>query len=355
MTRTHSSQTFPLRGALIGFGNVARYAHLPLWENTDYVTIDAVIEPLAEHVMLARELLPNARLYSDLKPLLEAPDLDFVDICTPPCFHAALVLEASRSGLHVLCEKPLATSLESLYQLAKAAGKSRTVIFTVNNWKHAPLWAKALELIRANKIGAVRFISLSVLRPPSCGGSATEWRRCADIAGGGILLDHGWHHLYLILSIMREEPRFISAALEHSETHGPRMEERADLAIKFDQAEAQLHLTWCASCRKNYGTITGDRGVLHINDDHLLLETAGSSTIRYNFPEPLSGGSHHVAWMRPVIQEFLREICDVSARGTNFQEAYWCAQLVHAAYQSHREGGRFITVEGSLIQESLCL
>jgi predicted dehydrogenase len=334
----------PLRGAIIGFGNVARHAHLPAWRQNDHFRMIAVVEPDPEQAKLARELLPEARVYPEVAPLFGEKALDFVDICTPPCFHGDLALRACTAGLHVFCEKPLVTSLESLRAIERAAREFGRVIFTVNNWKYAPLWLKANELVHSKRIGAVRSISLAALRPPRSGGGVSDWRRCAEVAGGGILLDHGWHHLYLIFSMMGEPPLYVSATMEHPQGADPHLEETVDLVMPFPSGRVRLHLTWQASCRQNQGVIAGDEGTLFINDDHLLLCTGSCPTERYDFPEPLSGSSHHPEWMKPVIEDFLREVRNVRARGANWAEAKQCAELTHLAYQSHREGSRSIPV-----------
>ena len=334
-----------MRGALVGFGNVAIHAHLPVWRQNSRFSIQAVVEPVADRAGLVREILPRARVYADMDTLIAEEPLDFVDICTPPCFHEDLMLKACRAGLHVFCEKPLVASAGGLDEIQKAAYHLDCVIFTVNNWKYAPLWTEVREIIGRGRIGTVREVDLFVLRTPNSGGGASDWRRCPAVAGGGILLDHGWHHLYLILSLIRDRPTRISAKMDYLGTDGSRLEETVDLAMEFAGANARLHLTWRAPSRKNYGTIKGDRGTVFINDDHLLIDVHGIAPSRYDFFEPLSRGSHHVDWMRPVIEDFHREVLDVHARGANFEEAKWCARLTDLAYRSHREGACFIRVD----------
>ncbi len=317
---------------------------MPAWKASDRFKIDAVLEPHSEQAWLARELLPESRVYSDLESLLSEQSLEFVDICTPPCFHRKLILRACHAGLHVLCEKPLIIPHEVLDEIERAAKNFSRVIFTVNNWKYAPLWMKAIELVRSNKIGIVRSIFLAVLRPSHAGGGVSDWRKCVEIAGGGILLDHGWHQIYLTLSMMKEPPLFISAHMEYGPGTDPPFEETADLVMKFPSGDAKLHLTWKAPFRRNYGLIRGEEGSLFINDDHLIWCSNQGPERRYDFPEALSGNSAHPEWMKPVTEDFLNEVQDARARGANLAEARRCTQLIQLAYQSHREGSRFIPV-----------
>lgn len=333
----------PLRGALIGFGGVAVKAHLPVWSRDPRFRIHAVAEPLPERTRLIERLLPEAEVYSEVESLMAAGSVDFVDICTPPCFHEDLMLKACGAGLHVFCEKPLLPSPDSLARLREEGNASGRVLFVVNNWKYAPLWKKVIEIVRDGKIGRIKTLSLSVLRTPGLGGGISDWRQCSRIAGGGILLDHGWHNLYLIMAVMDDYPLRVGAQMKFGGAEHPGIDENVDLFLQFPTTEARLHLSRKASCRRNTGVIVGEQGVLRINDDHLLLETCrGVTPSRHDFHESLSGGSHHPAWMKTVVDNFYQEIQSRHTRGTNFAEAWWCAHLTNLAYSSHRNGGRLM-------------
>jgi hypothetical protein len=121
------------------------------------------------------------------------------------------------------------------------------------------------------------------------------------------------------------------------------VEETVDLLMQFRRAEARVHLTWRAECRRNFGTIRGDAGKLLLNDDHLILCPEGAPEMRHDFPLALSAGSHHPEWMEPVIEEFLQAVQDVGQPNANFIEGRWCALITSLAYQSHREGSCFVT------------
>jgi predicted dehydrogenase len=327
----------PLRGAIIGFGNVAENAHLPVWQRNPHFCIKAVVEPDPGRARKAQELLPAARVFQSVEGIFCGNGFDFVDICTPPRFHEDLVLASCRSGLHVFCEKPLTTSLRNLARIQEAASGSKRVVFTVNNWKHAPLWVKTCELIQENRIGPVRSISMNVLRESSSGGGSSNWRSDPGLACGGITIDHGWHNLYLILSMVREAPLSIQARMEPFPGGSSGLEETVELIIRFPLAEARLYLTWRAPCRRNFGTVEGECGTLSIDDDHILLVSKGSPPVRFEFPQALSAGSHHPEWMDRVVEEFSQEIADTRRRGANLMEAHRCIQLIELAYLSSRE------------------
>ncbi len=337
MPQSPPSNRSILRGAIIGFGNAAVNAHLSGWSRHSSFRIDAVVEIQPERAALARELLPMARIHASMEDLLLDKDLDFIDICTPPCYHDQLVLTACRAGLHVFCEKPIGFSPQGLAQIYEAARESDRVVFIVNNWKYAPIWLKTAELIRENRIGAIRSISMNVLRCPGSGGGLSDWRRCLEQASGGILIDHGWHNLYLVLSLIGEDPLSISAQMQCAPGTDSFLEEVVDLELRFHNAEVRLHLTWRAECRGNFGIITGEKGAIHINDDHLIVDCHHSPPLRFDFNETLSARSQHPEWMDPVVHHFSREITDPEYRGSNLAEAMGCAKLIQLAYRSYRE------------------
>src|SRR5260370_22641625 len=113
-----------LRGAFIGFGNVAAEGHLPGWQSCNDVRIVAATDALATRRDVFRTACPGARWYDSVDALLSGQPLDFVDICTPPGTHSALIEQALHAGLRLLCAKPLSTRLSAPQFLAAAAPRT---------------------------------------------------------------------------------------------------------------------------------------------------------------------------------------------------------------------------------------
>lgn len=332
-TPKNISSNHPIKGAIIGFGGVAEYAHAPVLKNDPRFFIKAIAEPDKRRAEIARHIFPNAMVYRDVDSLFDNEVLDFIDICTPPAYHAEIILKACSKRINIICEKPLVTRIDDLRKVLQAYKRAGVVLFCVNNWKYAPIWSKAIELTNKGLIGDVKKISLTVLRTPKSGGGVTDWRRFRDIAGGGILMDHGWHHMYFISSLINEQPHYISARMGYLDSKGSELEDEVSLRIDYKATTADLYLTWRATTRKNLGHIIGERGDIIIKDDHLILHN-GSHHKRYNFHPPLSKGSHHSEWMRPVINEFFDELTDTTKRGKNIREAVTCLHLICLAYDS---------------------
>ena len=327
-----------LRGAFIGFGNVAANGHLPGW----LARQDAAIVAAADATHGRREiflgLCPGARWFASSDELLAAEGIDFVDICTPPGSHARLIDRALARGLHVLCEKPLVTRAEDA--LALAAARRGRVIHTVHNWLQAPICRKVSEVIGAGALGAVRRIEWQTLRTQPAVTVAVKgaenWRVDPAMAGGGILFDHGWHALYCVLRWAGRAPVAVSSRLETRKFREWPLEDTATVDVDFGDATGRVYLTWTAEERANRLEIEGSKGQLRIEGPTVVV-TTGSGEQRFICPPALSEGSHHPDWFDGVVDDFLGAI----AKGDegNLAEALLCARLIGLAQRSSAANG----------------
>src|SRR5439155_461479 len=153
----------------------------------------------------ARALFPAARICARAEDILESQALDFCDICTPPFTHRALVEQAASRGVHVLCEKPLAPTVEDTEQIARAVRAGRVVFQPCHQYRHSPQWEAVSRLLP--RIGRVYFVEYEVQRTQAGEGNpnwSPAWRTDRDFAGGGILVDHGAHIFYQLRAILGE-------------------------------------------------------------------------------------------------------------------------------------------------------
>ena len=145
-----------LRGAFIGFGNVAANGHLPGWQSCTDVRIVAATDAVAARREVFFRTCAEGRWYESVDDLLSGEPLDFVDICTPPGSHAELIKRALDAGFHILCEKPLVTRVEDAQIVASAAARAGRTVHTVHNWLKSPICLKISALIAEGAIGTVR-------------------------------------------------------------------------------------------------------------------------------------------------------------------------------------------------------
>lgn len=279
--------------------------------------------------------MPGVRLYEGHAELLSVErDLDAVIVTTPPSFHAAAVLSGIRAGLHVLCEKPLTLDPEALAAIRTESEARGRAVYCVNNWAYSPQWSRLLETAASGALGAIRHAEIRVLRTrPSVSALPGDWRKDPAISGGGILVDHGWHNLYLLRRLLGPGARLVSAVLQPEGA----VDELATVLFEAPGATGTMHLSWRASERSNSALVVGEKGSAELRDDLLVVRAAGAeATIK--FPEKLSAGSSHPDWLEAMWPAFEAELRGDS-RGANLEEAAFCLGAISAAYAG-REAAR---------------
>jgi predicted dehydrogenase/threonine dehydrogenase-like Zn-dependent dehydrogenase len=154
---------------------------------------------------LARELGERLGLpwTTELEDLLDRDQIDAVLVCTPHHVHAAQVIEAARSGKHVMVEKPLATSMADAVAAVEATQASNVRLSMVLQTRYQPHVQKARELIRAGALGRLLGSSTTYqhdkLQGYWLGGytgrSRSNWRARSETSGGGVLIHSAIHSL----------------------------------------------------------------------------------------------------------------------------------------------------------------
>jgi predicted dehydrogenase len=307
-----------LRGAISGFGEVAAQAHLPGWRMRSGVAIVAIHDPVSARRHLAINLVKNARIYDDLDLMLDGEALDFVDIASPPAFHAEAVRKAVEAGANVLVEKPLCLAATEFDELAALAARKSRVLMCVHNWKHAPAYRRAYELIGSGALGELRYLSFVRLRsgPAGAGGSdvgGERWRFEANI-GGGILIDHGWHVFYLMQWLMGgAAPVGVSAHLgfqPDATVQSVAVDDLADLRVDFSGGRvANTHLSWRSPIRRTSAVIYGEHAMLEIEGDRLVL-TRRSGILEDHSVADMPDDSYHSGWFAGMAGDFERAIAE---------------------------------------------
>ncbi|MGH7986487.1 MAG: Gfo/Idh/MocA family protein [Candidatus Binataceae bacterium] len=339
-----------LRGALSGFGEVAAQAHLAGWGARPDVNIVAIHDPAAARRHHAIRLLKNIRVYDDLELMLDGEAPDFLDIASPPAFHAPAIRSALASGAHVIVEKPLCLDNGEYAVLSATAKKNSRVLMCMHNWKYSPVYRRAHELIEAGALGEPDYVSLVRLRDAPAGhgspAGGQQWRRGAA-SGGGILIDHGWHVFYLMRWLMNAAPTAISAKLICG---AGGLDEIADLRVEFADRVGYSHLSWRAPVRRTSATIHGGAGLIEIEGDRLTFTRRSGEVEHFQDGAEDAGNSYHPSWFTGMAAEFVRAIDeghDGPAAARNADEVRTAIALTAAARHSAASNGIRIEILSS--------
>jgi predicted dehydrogenase len=356
-----SAMKKPLKGAVIGYGFISGKGHIPAYlqraQKQGDVEIVAIADICAARRELAAQALPDARVYTDAKSLIlaEGVNLDFVDIATPPCDHAALAHLALDHNLHVLCEKPFTVTVEEAASVLEHARRAKRVVFPVHNYKHAPVVKAIREIIDSGAIGQVRSVTLNTYRNTHAKGVTewnTHWRRQHRYSGGGIAMDHGSHSFYLTFDWMGSYPVAVTAKMANLESGRWDTEDNFTTVLTFPNGLAHCHLTWTAGVRKQMYSVQGDRGAITVDDDNLELATmektdgpdVAQGAVKWKVEKRAISSNwmdaSHVSWFNSLFDQFKAAIAGGDYVSKEAREAFLCVQLINNAYRSAQEGCR---------------
>jgi predicted dehydrogenase len=193
-----------------GWRNAGRAFDLPLEPR-----LVAVAGTSAERTAAAARRLGWEESLTDWRELIERDDIDVIDICTPSDTHREIAVAALQAGKHVLCEKPLANSLDEAEEMAAAArSAAERGIWAMCGftYRRQPAVALARELIQDGRLGEVRHVRLVYLQDWLSDESAEHsWRLDASRSGSGALGDLGSHAIDLAQWLIGDDVARLSA------------------------------------------------------------------------------------------------------------------------------------------------
>ncbi|EID44245.1 MULTISPECIES: Gfo/Idh/MocA family protein [Bacillota] len=182
------------------------FRDIPFFFDTDAVPVlQAVAGRDEQQVKQAAEKLGWASYETDWRCLIERDDIDVIDIVTPNHTHAEIAIAAAKAGKHVICEKPLALTLEQSLEMLEAVNKAGVVHMVCHNYRFAPAVQFAKQLIDQGKLGKIYHIRATFLQDwlmdPDF---PLIWRLKKEISGSGTLGDIGTHIIDLARFLVGE-------------------------------------------------------------------------------------------------------------------------------------------------------
>ncbi len=149
----------------------------------------------------------HVRAFGSSTELLEAQagELDFVDLALPHFLHRDITIECAEAGVNILSEKPMATTVAEVDDMVAAVEKAGIVFSVIHNRRYSPVSATLRKLVAGGAIGKpflIRSEGLGSGHYPGTPGYDPDWRTKSERAGGGCLLDNGYHNLYIARELM---------------------------------------------------------------------------------------------------------------------------------------------------------
>ncbi len=232
---------------VIGLGRIAEH-FMPAARNSSTSQIVAVVSghrDKAERIA-ANYGIPSSSIYNyeNMDAIRDNKAIDAVYVALPNGMHAEYTIRSAKAGKHVLCEKPMCTSVADAQAMIDACRAANVKLMIAYRCHYEPSNLEAIKLIRDGALGQVQAIESTFgfnIRPG-------EWRLNKKLAGGGPLMDVGIYSLNACRYLTGEEPTGISAYQSTIDHDG-----------RFDQVEENVSWTMkfpsgiLASCNTTYG------------------------------------------------------------------------------------------------------
>jgi predicted dehydrogenase len=209
-----------LRLAIIGAGWAGERQVQAIQELGRKVTIACLVDNDRDFLQKKAQELQIAKIYTDYHEALNDPDIDAVSICTPHNLHCRMALSAAEAGKHILCEKPIATTVDDATKMIAAAEANGVKLYVAENWRYTPSAHFLRKIIETGQyIGNLVDVSATFGFQAKNFGypGRRDWLTLPEKGGGGTWMLHGVHtvaqirHIFgEVTSVYAQESRAVS-------------------------------------------------------------------------------------------------------------------------------------------------
>ena len=259
----------PIRYAVVGLGHIAQVAVLPAFAHarrnsrlTALVSDDAT----KRRLLSKRYRVPAVFSYAEYEKCLE--QVDAVYIALPNHLHAEYTIRAARTGVHVLCEKPMAVTAGECRRMIDACRRNRVKLMVAYRLHFEEINLKAVDLVRRGRIGEPKFFNSSFAMTVR----ANDIRTKKDM-GGGTLYDIGVYCINAARYLFRAEPTEVVAITVNSGTAKLReIDESTGALMRFDGERVAAFVTSFNSSDVASYRIVGTKGQLVVDPAYEYAE-----------------------------------------------------------------------------------
>jgi len=257
--KRRSKSAAPLRFAVIGLGHIAQAAVLPAFRHArPHVELAALISGTRKKLqqLSSRYRVEHQASYADADKLFDSGSIDAVYVATPNTEHAHWVIRAAEAGLHVICEKPLAASVEDCERMIDACERNNVRLMTAYRLHFERCNLEVAELVRKKKIGEARFFDSQFSMQVKPGNIRTKRE-----LGGGPEYDIGIYCQNAARYVFADEPTAVWATASNSgDARFKEIPETVHVVLRFPgERIANFVCSFGAADRSRY-EIVGTKG-----------------------------------------------------------------------------------------------
>jgi predicted dehydrogenase len=273
---------------IIGCGKIAQVRHIPEYCANKEVQIVGFFDNVFAR---AQEMAVKygGKAYASVDELLADPSIDSVSVCVPNFLHAAISLKAMKARKNVLCEKPMAVTLEDCIEMAKVSEETGCLLMIGQNQRLLPAHQMAKKLIEGGEIGNILSIRTAFAHSGPDNWSVdgkNSWFLDKSKAAFGALADLGVHKIDLMSWLIGQKivkAAAITRTLDKKYPDGKLIDvdDNAFCCFQFDKgAEGTLFASWTNyGSEENWTSIYGTSGAIHLfkDNDHSLVVEHGAN------------------------------------------------------------------------------
>ncbi|NLT53479.1 MAG: Gfo/Idh/MocA family oxidoreductase [Actinomycetales bacterium] len=324
------SRSGKLRAGVVGLGKQALEDHIPGLAASDGAELVAVCDESSSVVREQRERL-NVPGYTSVETMLAAENLDFIVVTVPHDAGQSVISAAAEHHVHVLKEKPFATSLTEARELAALCEGAGIEVMVTLQRRFNPIYTSFLQL--ADQIG-VPFVvdahyTLHVVDP------SDGWRGQSERAGGGCIIDMGYHLVDMILWYFGLPDRVLASLSARARPDRVyNAEDTALIHFSYDGGMyGSLLLSRFIGPKSEQIRLVGSKGIVELERGHLRRLTNGGEVI-----ESLSRDQSWPSAATSQIDHFCRVIEGLRPNLSGPQQNLSHLRFIAACYSSAASG-----------------
>lgn len=325
---------------VIGCGSIAQHRHLPEYKMNEQVELVAVCDINTERANSVAQQY-GVKAYTNYEELLASSTVEAVSVCTPNYLHAPISVAALNSGVHVLCEKPMATSEEEAKAMIEAAKTNGKKLMIGHNQRFVASHQKARELIGKGEIGKIYSFRTAFGHGGPEGWSVDgkdSWFFKKDEAFIGAMGDLGVHKTDMLRYILNEEIVEVGAFVESNAKDFANVDDNAVCVLKTESGIiGTLAASWAYNGKEDNSTIVyGEKGILRLEDDptySLVAQYATGEVVNYELGKIQSndeGGQSN----SHVIEQFVDAVAEDKESPVPGEEGLKSLAVILAALKS---------------------
>lgn len=277
-----------LKIGIIGCGSIAQNRHLGEYANHQAVKITAVCDIVEDRAQKTAEAY-GAKAYTSYEEMLKMEEFDAISVCLPNYLHAPVSIAALNEGCHVLCEKPMATSIEEADEMIAAAKRNKKKLMIAHNQRFVNSHQKARALIASGEIGKIYSFRTSFGHGGPEGWSVDgkdSWFFKKDEAFIGAMGDLGVHKADLLRYLLGEEFVEVAGFIETSAKENTDVDDNAVCILKSKSGIiGTLAASWAYTAGEDNATIIyGENAILRLEDDpdySLIVQYTNGEVTKY--------------------------------------------------------------------------